>query len=553
MRRIAWPQWTGFGNKTLWEWLELLGALAIPIMVALVGVYFTLQQSKTQNKIEQQRAQAAALQAYLDQMGSLLLKNGLRNSEEDSEERTLARARTLTVLDGLDPDRKGRLLQFLNEANLINPKDPVLDLSGADATDADLSNDYLGVANLRGANLSGANLSGAKLWGIDLSCAPPVETTRTSSLSCTDLSGANLSSADLSGANLSCAEASIWWNEGQMDRTRCVDLSGANLSGAKLWGTDLSGAILTDVQGFSPMRAPAYLLPDLEGATMPNGQQMPLGLPEKGRSPHPVDIEAGVYTTDEFRPAFAFKVDKGWAVLRSETLDELSMEKVGGSIGGELILTNPQSVYAQAEQLKQSEKGCVPPNPFEVRRDRNPIMLPRCPAPKNVDEWISWFQNHPKLETSKPVPVSVGSVSGKRIDVKVTSEPKNVCGRFEIPCVPLFTGSPPGPSLGGHDIGSELSHLEIIQNPFDDPTGSPSPGVFDSYSKDYDLAKDRFVIVDVEGETVVIKITATFWHELDEFFQTAQKILDTVEWKPRGQEYVDWLKSKGSGEDSQNE
>jgi uncharacterized protein YjbI with pentapeptide repeats len=436
------------------------------------------------------------------------------------------------VLEALDPDRKGRLLQFLNEANLINPKDPVIDLSGADATHADLSNDYLVSANLRGANLSGANLSGADLSAADLSCAPPVEFGMTSSLNCTDLSGANLSSANLNNANLSCAEANIWWNEGQMDRTSCVDLSGANLSGADLSAVDLGGAILTDDQGLSPTGFPPDSRPDLEGATMPNGQQMPLGLPEMGRSPFPVDIEAGVYTTDEFLPAFTLKLDKGWAVLRSETFGELSMEKVGGSIWGELILANPEYVYAQAEQLKQSDMGCRSPSLSEVRHDRNTITLPMCPAPKNVDEWISWFQNHPKLETSKPVPVSVAGVSGKRIDVKLTSEPRNVCDR-QTRCVPLLTGFPPI----GHVIGCEFSHVYAK-----------------GYDPDNDADKDRFVIVDVEGQTLVIKVTATFGDELDKFFQSAQKILDTVEWKPRGQDYVDWLrKSTGSGEDSHNE
>ena len=55
---------------------------------------------------QEQRAQDPALQAYLDQMSTLLLEKDLRNSEEDSEVRTLARARTLTVLERLDPSRK---------------------------------------------------------------------------------------------------------------------------------------------------------------------------------------------------------------------------------------------------------------------------------------------------------------------------------------------------------------------------------------------------------------------------------------------------------------
>jgi hypothetical protein len=491
VRRIAWPQWTGFRDKTLWRWLELLGTLAVPIVVALVGVYFAAQQSKTQNNIEQQRAQAAAFQAYLDQLGSLLLKDGLRESEEGSEERTLARARTLTVLDGLDPDRKGRVLQFLNEANLINPKDPVLDLSGADVTNADLSNDYLGFANLRGANLREANLREA-----------------------------NLESAELSRANL----------------------SRANLSRADLSRADLSEAILTDVQGLSlTSYAPDSerpTMPDLEGATMPNGQQMPIGLPERGQSRDAVEIEPGVYTTDEFQPRFAFKVDKGWEVLRPETGGEISIlrpETVAnlsrGGSGGELILTNPQWVYAQDEQLAEQLKQSVVNRCLHLLPN-DPIKLISCPPPKTVDDWISWFQNNPKLETSKPVAVSVAGVSGKRIDVKVNSEPKNVCEDPHypkpIPCVPLFiTGYPPN---GHNTIGSEFT-------------------TFDSKG---DFFKDRFVIVDVEGETVVIKNTILFG-QLDQSFQIAQKVLDTVEWKPRSQRYVDWLKSEGSGEDRQNE
>src|ERR687898_2029624 len=68
--------WTGFADKTLWEWLQLLGALAIPLVLAIAGFWFTSQQearqgkieglrAKSEKKIEEQRAQDAALQAYL--------------------------------------------------------------------------------------------------------------------------------------------------------------------------------------------------------------------------------------------------------------------------------------------------------------------------------------------------------------------------------------------------------------------------------------------------------------------------------------------------------
>jgi hypothetical protein len=84
-------------------------------------------------------------------MGSLLLGNGLRESEEGSEERTLARARTLTVLQRLDPGRKTALIQFLEEAHLVQSVErraPLITLSGANLSGADLSGSVLSDAGL---------------------------------------------------------------------------------------------------------------------------------------------------------------------------------------------------------------------------------------------------------------------------------------------------------------------------------------------------------------------------------------------------------------------
>src|SRR3712207_4756759 len=101
-RGIAWPSWTGFRGMTLRDWLQLL---IVPFALIVIGFLFTMQQDQRQQKIEDQRAQQAqkienqraeaerelaeqraqdeALQAYLSQMGSLLLEKDLRNSEED--------------------------------------------------------------------------------------------------------------------------------------------------------------------------------------------------------------------------------------------------------------------------------------------------------------------------------------------------------------------------------------------------------------------------------------------------------------------------------------
>src|SRR5215204_7704898 len=44
--------WTGFADKTLWEWLQLLGALAIPLVLAIAGFWFTTQQEARQTRFE---------------------------------------------------------------------------------------------------------------------------------------------------------------------------------------------------------------------------------------------------------------------------------------------------------------------------------------------------------------------------------------------------------------------------------------------------------------------------------------------------------------------
>jgi hypothetical protein len=123
-------------KRTLWDLLQLL---IVPLALAAIGFLFTMQQDARQQKIEDQRAEAErelaeqraqdeALQAYLDQMGSLLKEKDLRTSEKGSEVRTLAR--TLTVLSRLDSSRQGSVVRFLSEAGLINRENPINALGG---------------------------------------------------------------------------------------------------------------------------------------------------------------------------------------------------------------------------------------------------------------------------------------------------------------------------------------------------------------------------------------------------------------------------------------
>jgi uncharacterized protein YjbI with pentapeptide repeats len=234
-------KWTGFPDKALWDWLQLLAALAIPVVIAAGTLWFSAQQSEaslqvsnrqhqTDIQIAQDQQQENALQTYLDRMSDLLLNNKLHESQEGDEVRNVAQARTLTVLPQLDGTRKGELIHFLQRAGLIDRSYPIIsllaaNLKGANLTDADLSD-----ANLNRVDLSDANLNRAVLIGADLSDT----NLYLADLSDTDLYLADLSDTNLNGANLSGAL-----------------LSGADLRDAHLIGADLRGADLSNVDPFA--------------------------------------------------------------------------------------------------------------------------------------------------------------------------------------------------------------------------------------------------------------------------------------------------------------
>jgi uncharacterized protein YjbI with pentapeptide repeats len=234
--------WTGFGDKTFWDWLQLLSALAIPVVLAAAGLWFTAQQDARQQEIEgqraeaeqklvQQRAQDEALQAYLNQMSQLLLEKDLRRSEEGSVVRTLARARTFGVMQRLDAERNNTVARFLSESKLIEIDGTTISLlRGASLEHADLVGVDLRFADLSTANLQGANLHMASLKHANMS---DVHLSSTTDLTNATLEGANLSDADLSNADLSYANLKNADVHG-------ADMLGADLSNANLKFTDLS-------------------------------------------------------------------------------------------------------------------------------------------------------------------------------------------------------------------------------------------------------------------------------------------------------------------------
>jgi uncharacterized protein YjbI with pentapeptide repeats len=189
----------------------------------MVGIALEDRRAQETRKLEAQRAAKAALQNYFEEVGELLIKEPLRRARPGDNLSTVVRAQTLAVLEGLDPERKRILLQFLYEAGLIRRGESVISLRLANLNGVNLREAHLNNADLRGANLRGANLNKASLHGADLTAA---------SMSGAELREANLGKADLEWVKLHEA------------KLRGAYLREANLRQAGLYKTDLAGADL---------------------------------------------------------------------------------------------------------------------------------------------------------------------------------------------------------------------------------------------------------------------------------------------------------------------
>jgi uncharacterized protein YjbI with pentapeptide repeats len=230
------------GGSSIWDWLTLLGVLAVPLVLGIATILLSTQQAHLadlQHESDQKLAQlqhdadqkqaldqqrATILQTYIDNIQDLLLNHNLLGSKSTDDVAVLARARTLTAIQGLDVSRKGVLVKFLYEARLIGlldsknkPLPPIINLGGTSLNRTDLDGIDLSNTSLDGVNLYYSTLNGADLNNATLNGA--------------DLSGAKLSGANLINAQFKCLEY------------KCADLSVATLNGANLQEADLTNAL----------------------------------------------------------------------------------------------------------------------------------------------------------------------------------------------------------------------------------------------------------------------------------------------------------------------
>ena len=111
------------------------------------------------------------------------------------------------------------------------------------------------------------------------------------------------------------------------------------------------------------------------------------GTPEEAKPrPLPEDTRKlcpGTYRTEEFEPAFSFRVGEGWSTALPEVYDILLIARADG--GGDLGFANLEG----ARFYKPTNTG-------------TPYMTD---VPEDV---AGWFREHPYLETQQTDPVKVG-------------------------------------------------------------------------------------------------------------------------------------------------
>jgi excisionase family DNA binding protein len=337
----------------------------------------------------------------------------------------------------------------------------------ADLSEANLRNANLERADLHQAILDEANLEKADLTAANLSGASLLNKVK---LRGSTLVGVNFLGADLVGANLQEADLANA-NLKQADM-KGADLSEASLGGAKMRGAYIDSTDLREVKNLT--QAQVDEAAGNEQTQLPSDLQRPSWwneIPQLGET-----IPAGEYSSHFFEPVLSFDMSEGWDEgAYTDRPDELRLEQ-------------------------NRNNSTMPPTlrfsrPLEVFDPRDPSSEKLLPAPVSVDEMVDWFQTNPYLDATEPVATTIGGVSGKQFDVDVSFVPEHYPIRScSEPCVPFIRRSDTRP-------------VGFAQG-----------------------AKRRLMVLDVEGEVVVVNI-ASAADEFEEFLPKAQRVLDSVQWR----------------------
>ncbi len=157
-------------GKTLWDWMALIFASIVTTLVAYITIANSIRQKEVDLLIASDKQREDALQAYIDKISELLLKEHLGERTADGQLKSeykrvclVARVRTITVLTQLDARRIGYIFAFLREAELmsVTKDDNAISLKNADLHAVDWSQADLCGADLRGAKITDEQLAKA--------------------------------------------------------------------------------------------------------------------------------------------------------------------------------------------------------------------------------------------------------------------------------------------------------------------------------------------------------------------------------------------------------
>lgn len=226
------PNWTGFGErvkhpniepaKTFFDWLKLI---IIPLSLGLLGwSYKEAEKSKAQ-KIEEERSRNETLNSFFNVITDLIKNHNLSNNPS-VQTRAMAKTRINMALSQLDGGRKGQVLQFLYESDLIDIP-PKIRILGANFNDSILDQIVLGGSEIRGAFFKNASIKNSNLNGIILNSS-------------------NLENADFSGSQVENAD--FGYTILKKCKLKNMDLTSVNFEGADLTNADLKGSTIKQSQ-----------------------------------------------------------------------------------------------------------------------------------------------------------------------------------------------------------------------------------------------------------------------------------------------------------------
>lgn len=258
--RFRWAD-TGFENKTVWDWLQLI---IIPTALAVSALLFNQlnawkeretvearrlqEQDMSQQRYEQDQTLAKDMQCanvfqhYCDLMISLSLDRSFFTSREGDVVRLVGRDQTILALMQIDGRRASFLFQILREAQSLDAEHPLIDLNNADFSkvqwlDSSLSHLVLHHIRFRKACLQGCEFNEIVWHDIDFHQADLRQTSFVNAqITNVDFTGADLRGVNLYGATIINAR----WDGANLEGANLLEanLEGANLEGANLQASD---------------------------------------------------------------------------------------------------------------------------------------------------------------------------------------------------------------------------------------------------------------------------------------------------------------------------